>query len=218
MPNKSKFVTFILSVLPGVGHLYLGWQLRGLLFMLAFFMAIFLMDWVGLSLFTFLLPVIWFYSLFDALQCYDREPPAAQEPIAWDFEKQRMVGIALIIIGGLVLINKLAVPLLLKYLTYETLRLIGSSLVALLLVAGGIRLAWGVPLKRSMSNPTPKRTRIKPMEKEPTRHCLIGYSSSRSDCIAINRRRYPPGLGKTDFTATTARRKDADAGPVIGGQ
>jgi len=114
--------------------------------MLAFFMAIFLMDWVGLSLFTFLLPVIWFYSLFDALQCYDREPPAAQEPIAWDFEKQRMVGIALIIIGGLVLINKLAVPLLLKYLTYETLRLIGSSLVALLLIAGGIRLAWGKPI------------------------------------------------------------------------
>ncbi|MFY9542354.1 MAG: hypothetical protein ACOX33_05885 [Dethiobacteria bacterium] len=146
MPNKSKFVTVILSVLPGVGHLYLGWQLRGLLFMLAFFMAIFLMDWVGLSLFTFLLPVIWFYSLFDALQCYDREPPAAQEPIAWDFEKQRMVGIALIIIGGLVLINKLAVPLLLKYLTYETLRLIGSSLVALLLIAGGIRLAWGKPI------------------------------------------------------------------------
>jgi hypothetical protein len=146
MPNKSKFVTVILSVLPGVGHLYLGWQLRGLLFMLAFFMAIFLMDWVGLSLFTFLLPVIWFYSLFDALQCYDREPPAAQEPIAWDFEKQRMVGIALITIGGLVLINKLAVPLLLKYLTYETLRLIGSSLVALLLIAGGIRLAWGKPI------------------------------------------------------------------------
>ena len=147
MPKKSKLATIILSVLPGVGHLYLGWLRRGLLFMLAFFLTIFLMDWVELSLFTFLLPVIWFYSLFDALQCYDREPPKpAEEQITWNFEKQRMVGIALIVIGGLILINKLAVPLLLEYLSYRTLRLITSALVALLFIAGGIRLAWGKPI------------------------------------------------------------------------
>lgn len=147
MPKKSKLATIILSALPGVGHMYLGWMQRGLLFMLAFFLTIFLMDWVGLSLFTYLLPVIWFYSLFDALQCYDREPPGpAEEPFIWNYEKQRLVGIGLIIIGGLILLNRLAVPLLLEYFTYQTLRLITSSLVALLFIAGGIRLAWGKPI------------------------------------------------------------------------
>jgi len=150
MSKKSKFATVILSALPGLGHFYLGWRLRGLLFMLAFFMAIFLMDWIGLSLFAFLLPVIWFYSLFDALQCYDEEPPPRehQEPDAWYwfFEKQRWVGISLIVIGGLILINKLLIPILLRFLDYAVIRSIGTSLVALLLIAGGIRLAWGKPI------------------------------------------------------------------------
>ena len=70
MPKKSKFATVILSAVPGLGHMYLGWQQRGLQFMLTFFLMIFLMDQSGgLSLFTFLLPVIWFYSLYEAKQC-----------------------------------------------------------------------------------------------------------------------------------------------------
>ncbi len=172
MPKKSKFATVILSALPGLGHLYLGWRLRGLLFMLAFFLTIFLMDWIRLSMFVFLLPVIWFYSLFDALQCYDQDPPdSTQEPDAWRwiFEKQRWVGIGLIIIGGLILISKLAVPLLLRFLTYEMLRLIGSSLVALLLIAGGIRLAWGRPIPPPHLQEEKMRTpgRPLPLEKAP---------------------------------------------------
>jgi len=41
MPKKSKFATVILSAVPGVGHMYLGWQQRGLQFMLTFFLMIF---------------------------------------------------------------------------------------------------------------------------------------------------------------------------------
>ena len=149
MPKKSKLATIILSALPGVGHMYLGWRHRGLLFMLAFFLTIFLMEWIGLSRFTFLPIVIWFYSLFDALQCYDEAPPPPgyrNGDWNWLFEKQRWVGIGLIVVGGLILLNKLAFPMLVRYLGYEVIRAARVSLVALLLIAGGIRLAWGKPI------------------------------------------------------------------------
>ncbi|WP_258112775.1 hypothetical protein [Alicyclobacillus sp. SP_1] len=68
MTPKSKFVTFLLSVfVPGLGHLYLGLQRRGLSFMISFFACI-AFSWLLTFIFPFLLAVIWFYALFDALQ------------------------------------------------------------------------------------------------------------------------------------------------------
>ncbi len=174
MPKKSKFATVILSALPGLGHMYLGWRQRGLLFMLAFFVAIFLTDWTGLLLFGLLIPVIWFYSLFDALQCFDQSPPFPEHhtsDLDWFFEKQRWIGISLVVIGCLILINKLAYPILLHYFTYEVIRAAGVSLVALLLIAGGIRLAWGKPLSATQSagNAAPPQKEQKvPVQAEPS--------------------------------------------------
>lgn len=154
MVNKSKFATIVLSIVPGLGHLYLGFQERGLQFMLAFFLSIFLIDWLQLSLFAFLLPVIWFYSLFDALQCLSQgEPPQVlRSPWIWILDKQRWVGIGLIVLGGLILFNRMVIPWLEIYLTYRTLRMISASLMALLFIAGGIRLALGKPLPAPREN------------------------------------------------------------------
>ena len=180
MPKKSKFATVILSAVPGLGHMYLGWQQRGLQFMLTFFLMIFLMDQSGgLSLFTFLLPVIWFYSLFDALQCYEEIPPPREKQLDswhWVFQKQKWVGIGLIVIGGLLLINKLLFPILLRFLDYDMIQSIGVSLVALLLIAGGIRLAWGKPIPPpetqeenmpEIGQPLPKEKIPAPVEPSP---------------------------------------------------
>lgn len=149
MAKKSKLATVILSAFPGIGHLYLGWPQRGFLFALAFILLIALLDWTGLALLGLLMPVIWFYSLFDALQCYDQEPPGRTAGFAgchWIFREQKLVGLCLIIVGGLILANKLAFPLLFKYLSYEVVRTGGFLLLALLFIGGGIRLAWGKPL------------------------------------------------------------------------
>ncbi len=178
MPEKSKLVTVILSALPGVGHMYLGWLQRGLVFMAAFLMAIFLLDWTGLSLFGFLMPVIWFYNLFDALQCYDglasnasaANPPAVPAPQGyrfedwhWLFKNQRWAGLSLIVIGALILFNKLALPVLVQYLRYDVIRTAGVTLVALLFIAGGIRLAWG----KTLSPPETPETTMPETEQSP---------------------------------------------------
>jgi len=145
---KSKFLTVILSILPGVGHLYLGWMERGLQFMLSFLLSIFLMDWLSLTIFAYLLPVIWFYSLFDALQHFNNghvapEPAAVASPWKWLAEKQRWVGYGLIAVGVILIINRLALPWLHEYFSYEQVRRVSTALVALLFIAGGIRLVLG---------------------------------------------------------------------------
>lgn len=65
--HKSKFWAFVLSFMPGVGHYYLGLMQRGLQFNLLFFGVIFVMAVSNLGLLGFLIPVLWFYALFDAL-------------------------------------------------------------------------------------------------------------------------------------------------------
>lgn len=171
MAKKSKFATVIFSAIPGLGHMYLGWQQRGLFFMVAFFLSIFLANLTGGLLFGFVIPVIWFYSLFDALQCFDQDySPPAQRNTDWHwlFEKQRWIGFGMIALGVLLLLNKIAYPALLRYLSYEVIRTAGISLVALLFIAGGIRLAWG----RALPLPEPpekkgEEGRQCPVEKEP---------------------------------------------------
>ncbi|UJF32446.1 DUF6677 family protein [Paenibacillus hexagrammi] len=81
-PKKRKWVTGALAFLvPGTGHLYLGLMQRGLFIMMLIIIDIVMM--VGLNtqehtstalmtFFALILPVIYFYNLFDALQSTDR--------------------------------------------------------------------------------------------------------------------------------------------------
>ncbi len=148
MPKKSKFATILISFVPGAGHMYLGWMQRGLVFMLSFILAIFLVEWTRLSLFGLLMPAIWFYSFFDALQCYELPPEQGSPRSDWNFlfQNHYWIGIGLIGIGILILINKLAYPVIQWMLGYESFEMLRISFVALLLIIGGIRLAWGKPL------------------------------------------------------------------------
>ncbi len=82
IPLKRKFVAGMLSFLiPGTGHFYLGLMQRGILVMLTIILDIFAIVQLSLSantniplitLFSLLIPVIYFYSIFDALQLTDR--------------------------------------------------------------------------------------------------------------------------------------------------
>ena len=65
--EKSKFLTFGFSLLPGAGHMYMGFMKRGLSLMAAFFFLIFLSSWLSIGPLLFVLPLIWFYSFFDCM-------------------------------------------------------------------------------------------------------------------------------------------------------
>ena len=73
--DSERFFTIILSFFPGLGHFQLGLMNRGLTFMVTFFgmaaMIFFVTVLLQLNaflLFSILLPVIWIYSIVDAIQ------------------------------------------------------------------------------------------------------------------------------------------------------
>ncbi|MEK8132260.1 hypothetical protein WMW72_30610 [Paenibacillus filicis] len=78
--RKNKWVAGILSfMIPGTGQLYLGLMQRGLGIMVMFMLDIFAIVFFAMNesiplivLFSLLLPIMYFYNIFDALQQTDR--------------------------------------------------------------------------------------------------------------------------------------------------
>ena len=79
--KKNKFLTFVLSIIPGCGLMYLGYMKKGLQAMLAFAAAcsiaiffggqFFYAGWLT-TIFVILLPIIWFYQMFDSMHSVSR--------------------------------------------------------------------------------------------------------------------------------------------------
>lgn len=61
--KKSKFLTFIFSLLPGAGEMYLGFMKMGVSLMSWFFMALVVAN-MGVDFALIIITVVWFYSFF----------------------------------------------------------------------------------------------------------------------------------------------------------
>jgi hypothetical protein len=155
--KKSKMLATLLSVFPGAGHLYLGLQKRGIQLMAAFLFSIYILDVLHLSLFLFLIPILWFYSFFDALQQISKQAKgeAQDVPIVdWFINHQRWVGIGLLALGGFYIMDQVAIPILYDYFPQYRLnvlydRYFQTTLVSILLVAGGVFLLRGSRKKKT---------------------------------------------------------------------
>ncbi|WP_234340123.1 hypothetical protein [Gorillibacterium timonense] len=149
--KRSRMVATLLSILPGAGHMYLGLQMRGIQLMAGFLISIYVMDTLHISLFLFLIPLIWFYALFDAFQTiskYGREPLRDKPIIEGLMTHQKWFGAILLALGiyylfqyiGLDLVDRLIGDRRFSIWFY---RYFQSFVVSLLLVAGGIKLLIG---------------------------------------------------------------------------
>lgn len=140
IPNKKlnkKSVTLALSAIPGAGHMYLGYQKKGLIIMGSFFFSIFFMGWLGISMLLFLLPLIWFYSFFDAMHIADgsQEEIKNQALVLPDI-KPEWIGIALVLIGVVIILEKILYP----FIDYSIRRLIQTSIVSLTFIIVGVNM------------------------------------------------------------------------------
>lgn len=146
--KKSKVITNLLAAFPGAGHMYLGLQKRGLQLMLIFLGSIYVLDLLGLSLFLFLIPIIWFYSFFDGLQQsskYGREPLYDKPVIESWTRYQRWIGIALLFLGVYYILIRLVVPEFGDQFGFYIDRIqshMNTIIVSLLLIGGGIKLLF----------------------------------------------------------------------------
>lgn len=62
--KKNGFLTFLCSMVPGAGEMYLGLMKQGVSTMLLFFFIIALGAWLSMGPLLFLLPIVWCYSFF----------------------------------------------------------------------------------------------------------------------------------------------------------
>ncbi|MEC0207330.1 hypothetical protein ABEX47_20175 [Paenibacillus ehimensis] len=152
--KKNRTLATLLSIFPGAGHMYLGLQKRGLQLMAAFLFCIYIMDVMRLSLFMFLIPILWFFSFFDALQMVSksgREELRDVPVVDWLLHHQRWLGYGLLALGGYYLLDRVLLSALDIWLPEEQQRRVmrwfdqylQTFVISVLLIGGGIRLLLG---------------------------------------------------------------------------
>lgn len=159
--ERSKFLTFCFSLLPGAGHMYMGFMKMGLSLMAAFFFVILLSTWLSIGPLLFILPLIWFYSFFDCMnKRYSTEAEfllleddylfSLEELVKMDkgiFKKNKMFsGIILVLLGCyLIWIN--IIRSLSSYMTEELYNAINNvTRVAPQIIIGVAIIAVGAKL------------------------------------------------------------------------
>ncbi|WLR53339.1 hypothetical protein LC040_18425 [Bacillus tianshenii] len=150
--KKSKTIAVMLAVFPGAGHLYLGMQKRGLQLMGAFLLSIYVLDVLRLSLFFFLIPIVWFYSFFDALQRTsqtEEQIEVEDEPIFSFLQRyQKWIGLGLLFIGFYYLMDQIFIPAFSPHIEqmfgvdirFVINRYLQTALVCILMIGGGVKL------------------------------------------------------------------------------
>jgi hypothetical protein len=134
------------SAIPGAGHMYLGLLKQGAQLMAAFFLVLVVTGWLQLGLLVFLLPVMWFYSLFDVYHLLEEEDELKAEAsllFDWFSTHPAWVGWGLVILGLLVVLQRIVSPVLEPILTPELKNYLETGLVAVILIAGGVKLLMG---------------------------------------------------------------------------
>jgi hypothetical protein len=141
-PNSEKpdqFWIFLFSLVPGAGHMYLGWMRKGVELMGMFFGTMYLSHSLNLNLFLFTLPVIWFYSFFDALQLSSGRSRLAEKDCSFILSiRQEWLGISLLVLGVVILFDRVASPLF--SISYQTQEMIKACITAFLFLGGGVWL------------------------------------------------------------------------------
>ncbi|WP_205516932.1 hypothetical protein [Paenibacillus sp. SYP-B3998] len=147
--RKNRTLATIIAIFPGAAHLYLSMTKRGVQLMAIFLFSIYILDVLRLSLFLFLLPILWFFSFFDALQQITKyeNGTIVDKPIIENLSSyHRIIGGILIILGGYYVFKEIVVQFLYRLFPQSSnyVYLINNfgqtAIVALILIGAGIRL------------------------------------------------------------------------------
>ena len=162
--EKSKFLTFVFSLLPGAGHMYMGFMKMGLSLMAAFFFIIFLSSWLNIGPLLFSLPLLWFYSFFDCMNkrystdeefllLEDNYLFSLNELVKIDtgiFKKHGLfTGILLLLLGGYLIWNNMIhslssyIPSQVYNAIYDVTRVLPQIIIGIAIIILGAKLIIG---------------------------------------------------------------------------
>lgn len=162
--KKSKFLTFVFSLLPGAGHMYMGFMKMGVSFMSVFLFLIFFSTWLDIGPLLFILPLIWFYSFFDCmnrLSVDDEEFLLLEDKYLFSidklseldksiFEKRNFAIGVVVLISGIYLMGDNILNILEGYIpqeiysvTHHFMKQIPKIIIGVTIIVIGIRLIKG---------------------------------------------------------------------------
>lgn len=91
--KKNKFLTFIFALIPGAGHMYLGYMKKGISVMTLFCGTFALIGMLSFEYLIAALPIIWFYSFFDTFRLQGLLLSDTREKDNWLFMSEGIEGI-----------------------------------------------------------------------------------------------------------------------------
>lgn len=165
--RKGKFLTFCFSLLPGAGHMYLGFMKQGISLMTLFCGTIFVSIYMNIGPLTLLLPIMFCYSFFDTINknsLSDEDFYALEDAYLFDLNFDNfkniihgkfrpLIALALIIIGMQMLLSNLysillrALPDYISSIIYNILYpfidRLPKLLIGLGIIAAGLSLIRG---------------------------------------------------------------------------
>ncbi|MBR3762104.1 MAG: hypothetical protein IKK59_05120 [Lachnospiraceae bacterium] len=163
--KKNGFLTFIFSLVPGAGEMYMGFMKQGVSLMSMFFAVIFLTSWMRADILMCAGIVIWCYSFFHVHNLRglpDAEFQAVEDKILVPFhntdinfnfsnKKLQTVGaVVLILVGAsmlwnylLDLINWSIMPEWLYHILWNICYGLPEAVIGVLIIWFGIRLIKG---------------------------------------------------------------------------
>ena len=164
---KSSFLTFVFSLIPGAGQMYLGMMKKGAAIMAAFWGIIALSSFFRLDFLLFAAPIIWFYAFFDTLNSRklpEEERVARDDQFMKDLQKylhfdwehsfvnpkhkrHLIIGIAAIVIGSYMILRNFLFGwsgIIYRYpLLYDFISSLPTLLIAAAIIILGIYLVRG---------------------------------------------------------------------------
>lgn len=182
--KKSGFLTFIFSLFPGAGQMYQGFLKRGTSLMTAFWGLIAVAALLRFDFLLFLLPIIWCYAFFDALNLHSM-PDEQRANITDDFlfqsgqffqkdwngllrRRHLLLGILLIVVGTVSLYNLIVLPILNFYDWYGPLYSLFYDLPTLVISIAII--GFGLYLIKGGKRPAPPKDFVEFKGEEEDRH------------------------------------------------
>ena len=182
--KKSKFLTFIFSLLPGAGEMYMGFMKMGVSLMAEFFGIIFLATVTDVSQLLMIDIILWFYAFFhvhsiagasdeEFRQLEDKYliPFYESNPGRQSKMMRRFCSIVLIVLGAFMLWN-MGIKMLGSILYLPGVQYIPKILVAIGLIVLGIVMIQGkkeaLDQEEADSQKTPEQPPVRQIIKSET--------------------------------------------------
>jgi hypothetical protein len=176
--KKTGFFSFLCSLIPGAGEMYMGFYKQGLSLMVIFFGVIAISSYIDIGPLLLILPVMWFYSFFhvnNLKSMPDEEFYEVEDDYIFRFDDENLKGIMsgdkgrkilafiLIFLGASAIWNGIRHSIFRIFLTFDTqvadifddvARGLPRTVIAIIVIYIGIQMIRGKKRELNHKNDT----------------------------------------------------------------